>query len=71
MKEKAVSVMVEYIPTSHSPDVLAENRKIECDSGLAAEDLISMRWIKPEQRWVPGQCIVNLIAWLRTTEVDN
>ena len=43
MKEKAISVMMEYVPTSHSPDVLAKNRKIECNSGIAAEDLISMR----------------------------
>jgi len=59
MKEKAISVMMEYVPTSHSPDVLAKNRKIECNSGIAAEDLISTRWIKPEQRWAPGQCIVH------------
>jgi len=71
MKEKAISVMVEYVPTSHSPDVLAENRKIECNSGLAAEDLISTRCIKPEQRQVPGKCITHLIVQLRTTEAAN
>jgi len=34
VKEKAVAVLIEYIPTPHNPDALAENRKIKHDSKL-------------------------------------
>jgi len=62
MKEKTMAILVEYVPTSHSPDALAENRRIEWDTGLAVEELVSTRWIKLVQRWAPGQCFSHLIA---------
>jgi len=49
MKEKVVAVIVEYVPNLHSPNALAENRKIEWDLGLAMEELVLTRWIKPVQ----------------------
>jgi len=32
VKDKAVAVLIEYIPTLYNPDALTENRIIECDS---------------------------------------
>src|SRR5882724_303942 len=71
VKEKMVSVMVEYVPVAHAPDALAENRRIEQDSRLEVEDLLTTRWIKPEQRQAPGQKVAHLIACFRTKEAVN
>ena len=50
VKEKLVSVMVEYVPVAHTPDSLEENRRIEWDFRIRAEDLLTTRWIKHVQR---------------------
>ena len=50
VKEKMVLVMVKYVPVAHAPDALVENRRIERDSRLEVEDLLTTRWIKLEQR---------------------
>jgi len=34
VRDRATSVIVEFVPVEHSPDALAKNRRIECDSGL-------------------------------------
>jgi hypothetical protein len=49
-KERSVSVIVEYILVSHSPDALAEYARIEHDLGLLEGTLTVTRWIKPIQR---------------------
>src|SRR5882672_5613610 len=66
-----VSVIVEFMPISHNPDTLAENRKIKHDSGIGEGMLISTRWIKPEQRRASGQRVMHLIACFQTTEAAN
>ena len=45
--ERATSVIIEYVPVSHSPDALEKNRKIEQDLGLKDGALLSTRWINP------------------------
>jgi len=50
VKDREITIITEYIPISHSPDMLAENRRIEWDSGLDESSLNSTRWIKPIQR---------------------
>ena len=50
VKDREITVIIEYVLILHSPDVLAENRRIEWDSGLDKGSLISMRWVKPVQR---------------------
>ena len=49
------SLVVEFVPVTHSLDVLAENRRIESDSGLEEGELVYTRWIKSMQRCVTGQ----------------
>src|SRR5882724_13430043 len=34
MRDRAISVPVEFVPVAHSLDILAEDRRIECNSGL-------------------------------------
>jgi len=62
VKEQVTSVIVEYIPVSHSPDALAENCRIEHDSGLGKGVLLTTRWIKPGHRCAQGQRCAHLIA---------
>ena len=62
VKERVTSVIVEYIPVSHRPDALAENCRIECDSGLGEGMLLTTRWIKPGHRCAPGQRCAHLIT---------
>jgi len=50
VKDRAITIIIEYVLISHTPDALAENRKIKWDSELDEGSLISMRWIKPMQR---------------------
>jgi hypothetical protein len=71
VKERSVSVIVEYVPVSHSPDALAEYARIEHDSGLPEGTLAVTRWIKPIQRRSPGQKSAHLIARFSTTEAAN
>ena len=71
IKERAVSVIVEYVLLSHSPDAFAELRKIKCNSNLQASMLISTRWIKPIHRRMEGQQLAHVIAKFTTTEAVN
>jgi len=71
MRERAISVIVEYVPVLHSPDVLAENRKFEQDSGLEEGTLRTTRWMKPTQWHIPGQWAAHLITHFQTMEAAN
>jgi len=71
MRDRALSVLVEFVPVAHSPDVLAENRRIERDSGLEEGQLLSTRWIKLMQRCALGQKSVHLIARFKTNNAAN
>jgi len=48
IRDRAISIVVEYVPVSHVPDRLAENRKIIHNSGLEEGNLLAM-WIKQLQ----------------------
>jgi len=71
IKEHTTSVLIEYVPVSHSPNTLMENSRIEQDSGLEEDMLLSTRWIKPLQRHDAGQWTAHLIACFKTTEATN
>jgi len=71
VKERAISVIVKFVPIAHSPDALAENRRIEHDSGVGEGALLSTRWIKPPQRCVEGQKVAHLIVRFRNNEDTN
>jgi len=43
VRDRATSLIVEFIPVAHSPDALAENKRVKCDSGLNEGLLISTR----------------------------
>jgi len=71
IKDRAVSMIVEYMPVTHSPDALAENRIIECESRLEEGMLLSTRWIKPLQRHIPGQQVAHIVACFCMMEATN
>jgi hypothetical protein len=71
IKDRALAVIVEYVPLSHSPDALAEMRKIERDSKLPAGSLLATRWIKPIHRRTAGQKSAHVIAKFANTEAAN
>jgi hypothetical protein len=71
IKNRALAVIVEYVPLSHSPDALAEMRKIERDSKLPTGSLLATRWIKPIHRRTAGQKSAHVIAKFATTEAAN
>jgi len=71
VKDRVVSVIVEYVPTNHNPDTFAENKKTKQVSGLNAGTLVSMRWIKPIQRCMAGKCTTHLITWFQLTGAAN
>ncbi|KAF8482316.1 hypothetical protein JB92DRAFT_3268538, partial [Gautieria morchelliformis] len=71
IKDRALSVIVEYVPLGHAPDALAEMRKIERDSKLPVGSLLSTRWIKPIHRRALGQESAHIIAKFATTEAAN
>ena len=71
IKDQAVSVIVEYVPLSHSPDAFAELRKVKHESGLPNDTIILTRWIKPVHRQTEGQRSAHLIAKFATTEAAN
>jgi uncharacterized protein YoxC len=71
VKERAVSVLVEYVPLTHAPEALGELRKIERDSRLPTDALLSTRWIKPAGRRTQGQRSAHLIAKFSNIESAN
>ena len=71
VRDRTTSVIVEFIPVAHSLDAFAENRRIECDSGLNEGSLTSTRWIKPLQRHALGQKAAHLIACFKTNMAVN
>jgi hypothetical protein len=71
IKDRALTVIVEYIPLSHSPEALAEMRRIERDSKLPGGSLLVTHWIKPIHRRTVGQRSPHTIAKFATTEAAN
>ena len=71
VKEHTFSVLVEYVPIRHAPEAMGENRKIERDSQIPLNTLVSTRWVKPPQKRAPGQPTAHLIAKFTSTEVVN
>ena len=71
VRDKAIPVIVEYVPISHNTDTLAENSKIKHDSGIGEGALLSMRWIKPAQKRATGQWMVHLVAWFSSVDSAN
>src|SRR5882724_8424485 len=71
VKEKVITVLIEYIPVTHTPDTLAENRKIERDSKLEMDTLLAMRWVKPKNRKAPGQHTAHIVARFKMTATEN
>jgi hypothetical protein len=71
IKDRALTVIVEYVPLSHSPEALAEMRQIERHSKLPAGSLLATRWIKPIHRRSAGQRSAHIIAKFTTTEAAN
>ena len=51
--------------------MLAKNRKIEHDSKIEEDTLLTTRWIKLAQRRAPGQCVVHIIVRFKTTTAAN
>ena len=62
IKERTISVIIKYVPTSYMPDVLMEHRKIEQDSRLPINTLAVTRWIKPIHRCTESQKSAHIIA---------
>ena len=71
IKERTVSIIIEYVPTSYTPDALSEHRKIKRDSKLPSNTLTAMRWIKPIHRCTKGQNSAHIIAKFTSTEAVN
>ena len=62
IKERTVSVIIEYVPTSYTPDAPAEHRKIERDSRLPIHTLAATRWIKLIHSHTEGQKSAHIIT---------
>ncbi|KAF8524001.1 hypothetical protein JB92DRAFT_1495370 [Gautieria morchelliformis] len=66
-----IHVIVEYMPLSHSPDTLAEMRKIERELNLPDGSLLSTCQIKPIHRRSLGQKSAHIITKFTTTKAAN
>ena len=71
IKERTVSVIIEYVPTSYTPKVLAEHRKIKRDSKLPSNTLAATKWIKPIHRHTKSQKSAHIIAKFTSTKAAN
>lgn len=71
IKDRVVAVLVENVPVDYAPEALAESSKIERDSDIDLDSLISTRWIKPVQRRTDSQRTAHLIAKFSTREAAN
>ena len=71
IKDRAIAVIVEYVPISYFPEYPSEHRKIESDSQLLHQSIITTRWIKLIERRTQGQRSAHLIAKFKSTEAAN
>jgi hypothetical protein len=71
VKDQAASIIIENIPTSFSPEALGKFAKIERDSELPTNSILSVRWIKPLHRRTADQRTVHAIARLNSPEAAN
>ena len=71
IKDRAVTVIVEFVPVEHRPDALAECRKVERDSGLPEHSLLSTRWFKDPNNRKEGQRVAHLLARFNDTTAAN
>ena len=71
VRDKAIPVIVKYVPISYNTDALAENNKIEHDSGIGEGALTSMKWVKPVHKRVMGQWMAHLVAQFSSVDLAN
>src|SRR5882724_8979917 len=60
LKERAVAIIIKFVPVSYNPDALAESQKVEHHSRLEVGAIVSTRWKKLLQRWEDGQRMSHL-----------
>lgn len=71
VKERVVSMIAEYVPTSHTTDSPTELRKIEMESNIDTGSLVSSRWIKPIHKRKKGQLTAHTILRFTSPELAN
>jgi len=71
VRDNAILAIVEYIPTSHNTDALAENNKIKHNTGIGEGALTSMKWIKPVHKRAVGQLVAHLVVQFSSVNSAN
>ena len=71
IKDRAIAVVVKYVPMSFSLDFPSEYRKIESDSQLPNQSILETRWIKPIERRSQGQRMAHIITKFASMEAAN
>ncbi|KAF8592205.1 hypothetical protein K439DRAFT_1643810 [Ramaria rubella] len=71
IKDRAFSILIEYVPISHSPEALGEMQRIKGYSGPTEGTLLETKWIKPVERHSEGQKSAHLIAKLSSIRAAN
>ena len=71
IKDRAIAVIVEYVPTTYSPGLSSEHRKIKGDSNLPNQSILATRWIKPIKRRTEGQRTAHIITKFNSTLEAN
>ncbi|EIW53563.1 uncharacterized protein TRAVEDRAFT_75838, partial [Trametes versicolor FP-101664 SS1] len=71
LKVTTYFVIAEFVPVSFGPGDPVALRKAEVNSGLADYDILSGRWIKPENRRSSTQRVAHAILHMRSPESAN
>lgn len=71
VKDRAATVIIEFVPVEHRPHAMAECCKIERDSGLPEHSLLSMRWFKEPSNRKQGQKVAHLLVRFNDTAAAN
>ncbi|KAF8443286.1 hypothetical protein L210DRAFT_3361936, partial [Boletus edulis BED1] len=68
---KTYKVVAEFVPTSLQNDNPAALREIEKCSGIGAQTIFAVRWIKPAQHRKPNQRVAHAIISFEEREAAN
>lgn len=72
IKERAHTVLTEFVPTGLRQSLEKMERKIEDDNGLELGDLTRIRWMRdPETNWRQGQKYAHAILTIRRRSQAN
>ena len=71
VKDREYSVLMEFVPTKHQVDSEIERQQIEHRANIEKGEILTTRWVKPEERRSEHQRVAHLIVKVKSVRAAN